>query len=132
MGLSLTGRNIIGPTTFMPVDFTLEAHEDGAQTVWVGETEPMHGLQVMTGFTLRPDRAALEIASRVYNGNATPRHFLWWANPAVKGGEGHQSVFPPDVTAVFDHGQTGRLRFPHRHRHLLQSGLLRRSGHFSL
>ncbi|EHV59000.1 hypothetical protein AB91_3222 [Escherichia coli 2-460-02_S3_C1] len=74
------------PTTFMPVDFTLEAHEDGAQTVWVGETEPMHGLQVMTGFTLRPDRAALEIASRVYNGNATPRHFLWWANPAVKGG----------------------------------------------
>ncbi|EFL5758495.1 DUF5107 domain-containing protein [Escherichia coli] len=23
------------PTTFMPVDFTLEAHEDGAQTVWV-------------------------------------------------------------------------------------------------
>ncbi|MGU0015895.1 DUF5107 domain-containing protein [Escherichia coli] len=80
------------PTTFMPVDFTLEAHEDGAQTVWVGETEPMHGLQVMTGFTLRPERAALEIASRVYNGNATPRHFLWWANPAVKG-EGHQSVF---------------------------------------
>ncbi|HAX7588837.1 TPA: DUF5107 domain-containing protein [Escherichia coli] len=79
------------PTTFMPVDFTLEAHDDGAQTVWVGETEPMHGLQVMTGFTLRPDRAALEIASRVYNGNATPRHFLWWANPAVKGGEGHQS-----------------------------------------
>ncbi len=30
---------------------------------------------------LRPERAALEIASRVYNGNATPRHFLWWAQP---------------------------------------------------
>lgn len=100
------------PTTFMPVDFTLEAHGDGAQTVWVGETEPMHGLQVMTGFTLRPDRAALEIASRVYNGNATPRHFLWWANPAVKGGEGHQSVFPPDVTAVFDHGKRAVSAFP--------------------
>jgi hypothetical protein len=39
----------------------------------------------MTGFTLRPNRAALEIGSRVYNANATPRHFLWWANPAVKG-----------------------------------------------
>ncbi len=80
------------PTTFMPVDFTLEAHEDGAQTVWVGETEPMHGLQVMTGFTLRPERAALEIASRVYNGNATPRHFLWWANPAVKGGRASERL----------------------------------------
>lgn len=100
------------PTTFMPVDFTLEAHDDGAQTVWVGETEPMHGLQVMTGFTLRPHRAALEIGSRVYNGNATPRHFLWWANPAVKGGDGHQSVFPPDVTAVFDHGKRAVSAFP--------------------
>jgi len=100
------------PTTFMPVDFTIEAHEDGAQTVWVGETEPMHGLQVMTGFTLRPDRAALEIGSRVYNGNTTPRHFLWWANPAVKGGDGHQSVFPPDVTAVFDHGKRAVSAFP--------------------
>lgn len=72
----------------------------------------MHGLQVMTGFTLRPDRAALEIGSRVYNGNATPRHFLWWANPAVKGGDGHQSVFPPDVTAVFDHGKRAVSAFP--------------------
>lgn len=100
------------PTTFMPVDFTIEAHDDGAQTVWVGETEPMHGLQVMTGFTLRPERAALEIGSRVYNGNTTPRHFLWWANPAVKGGDGHQSVFPPDVTAVFDHGKRAVSAFP--------------------
>ncbi len=100
------------PTTYMPVDFTIEAHDDGAQTVWVGETEPMHGLQVMTGFTLRPDRAALEIGSRVYNANVTPRHFLWWANPAVKGGEGHQSVFPPDVTAVFDHGKRAVSAFP--------------------
>ncbi|MGG5838336.1 DUF5107 domain-containing protein [Huaxiibacter chinensis] len=100
------------PTTFMPVDFTLSTGEDGSQTVWVGETEPMHGLQVMTGFTLHPDRAALEIASRVYNGNATPRHFLWWANPAVKGGDDHQSVFPPDVTAVFDHGKRAVSAFP--------------------
>ncbi|WP_434737160.1 DUF5107 domain-containing protein [Escherichia coli] len=43
VGLSLTGRNIIARPPLCPVDFTLEAHEDGAQTVWVGETEPMHG-----------------------------------------------------------------------------------------
>lgn len=100
------------PTTYMPVDFSLVENDDGSKTVWVGETEPMHGLQVMTGFTLRPERAALEIGSRVYNSNATPRHFLWWANPAVKGGEGHQSVFPPDVTAVFDHGKRAVSAFP--------------------
>ncbi|STE84401.1 TPR repeat-containing protein [Escherichia coli] len=86
--MSLTGRNTIARPPLCPLISPSKAHEDGAQTVWVGETEPMHGLQVMTGFTLRPERAALEIASRVYNGNATPRHFLWWANPAVKGGKG--------------------------------------------
>lgn len=88
------------PTTFMPVDFTQQQGEQGEYTVWMGEVEPMRGLQVMTGFTLYPDRALIEITGKVFNGNATPRHFLWWANPAVKGGDDHQSVFPPDVTAV--------------------------------
>lgn len=100
------------PTTFMPVDFTIQEKDNGAQTVWMGETEPMRGLQVMTGFTLYPDRALIEITGKVFNGNATPRHFLWWANPAVKGGDAHQSVFPPDVTAVFDHGKRDVSAFP--------------------
>lgn len=100
------------PTTFKPVDFTLQAEENGAQTVWMGEVEPMRGLQVMTGFRLYPDRALIEITGKVFNGNATPRHFLWWANPAVKGGDAHQSVFPPDVTAVFDHGKRDVSAFP--------------------
>ncbi len=73
------------PTTFMPVDFTLEAHDDGAQTVWVGETEPMHGLQVMTvsPCALTGRRWKSPVASIT----ATPRRVisLWWANPAVKG-----------------------------------------------
>ncbi|MDM2928440.1 DUF5107 domain-containing protein [Citrobacter sp. Cm046] len=100
------------PTTFMPVDFTQQQGEQGEYTVWMGEVEPMRGLQVMTGFTLYPDRALIEITGKVFNGNATPRHFLWWANPAVKGGDDHQSVFPPDVTAVFDHGKRDVSAFP--------------------
>lgn len=100
------------PTTFMPVDVTIQQQDGGAQTVWLGEAEPMRGLQVMTGFTLYPDRALIEITGKVFNGNATPRHFLWWANPAVKGGDDHQSVFPPDVTAVFDHGKRAVSAFP--------------------
>ncbi|WP_446029914.1 DUF5107 domain-containing protein [Lelliottia amnigena] len=103
------------PTTFMPVDFTIQSADTGAQTVWMGEAEPMRGLQVMTGFTLYPDRALIEITGKVFNPNATPRHFLWWANPAVKGGDDHQSVFPPDVTAVFDHGKRDVSAFPIAH-----------------
>ncbi len=64
------------PTTFMPVDFTQQQGEHGEYTVWMGEVEPMRGLQVMTGFTLYPDRALIEITGKVFNGNATPRHFF--------------------------------------------------------
>lgn len=100
------------PTTFMPVDVTISQQDDGSKTVWLGEVEPMRGLQVMTGFTLYPQKALIEIKGKVFNGNATPRHFLWWANPAVKGGDDHQSVFPPDVTAVYDHGKRDVSAFP--------------------
>lgn len=58
--------------------------------------------------TLRPDRAALEIASRVYNGNAAS--FLVVGQPGERGR--YQSVFPPDVTAVFDHGKRAVSAFP--------------------
>lgn len=100
------------PTTFMPVDVTFSHQDDGSKTVWLGEVEPMRGLQVMTGFRLYPQKALIEITGKVFNGNPTPRHFLWWANPAVKGGDDHQSVFPPDVTAVYDHGKRDVSAFP--------------------
>lgn len=103
------------PTTFMPVDVNIQSGNNGEQTVWLGEVEAMRGLQIMAGFTLYPDRALVEIAGKVFNGNATPRHFLWWANPAVKGGDDHQSIFPPDVTAVFDHGKRAVSAFPIAH-----------------
>ena len=103
------------PTTFMPVDFNIRENTDGSASIFVGEKEPMHGLTITTEFTLYPKKALLEIKSRVYNGNATPRSFLWWSNPAVKGGDQHQSIFPPDVTAVFDHGKRAVIDFPIAH-----------------
>lgn len=100
------------PTTYMPTDFTIEHHDDGAATVWIGEVEHMYGLQIMAGFKLYPNKALIEITGKVYNGNETPRQFLWWSNPAVKGGDDHQSIFPPDVTAVYDHGKRDVSKFP--------------------
>lgn len=103
------------PTTFMNVDYSIKENDDNSVTVFVGETEPMHGLTITTAFTVFEDKALLQIKSKVYNGNDTPRTFLWWSNPAVKGGDGHQSVFPPDVTAVFDHGKRAVIDFPIAH-----------------
>ena len=85
----------------------------------------------MHGFTLYPDRAYLEIHVRLYNRTAEPQTFLWWANPAVHVNDDYQSVFPPDVHAVMDHGKRDVSSFPDRHRHLLQGELRARHRHLA-
>ncbi|SDL97049.1 DUF5107 domain-containing protein [Siphonobacter aquaeclarae] len=100
------------PSTFSPVDFSVEEHADGSKTVWVSETEIMFRTKGMAGFTLYPDKAYLEIRGRLYNPTPFSQTFLWWANPAVKVNDDYQSVFPPDVFAVFDHGKRDVSDFP--------------------
>ncbi|TKK64552.1 DUF5107 domain-containing protein [Ilyomonas limi] len=100
------------PSTFSPVDFSIEAFEDGSKTVWVSETEVMFRTKGMAGFTLYKDKAYLEIKGQLFNGTSFPQTFLWWANPAVKVNDEYQSVFPPDVYAVFDHGKRDVSDFP--------------------
>ncbi len=100
------------PSTYDIVDVTTEEHDDGSATVWVGETERMFHTKCTAGFTLYPDRAYLEITARLYNPTDRPQTFLWWANPAVAVNDDTQSVFPPDVTAVYDHGKRDVSKFP--------------------
>ncbi|MGM9735579.1 MAG: DUF5107 domain-containing protein, partial [Candidatus Cryptobacteroides sp.] len=100
------------PSTYMPVDCTIEESEDGSVTVWVNEMERMFHQKGMAGFTLRPGCAYLEIKGRLSNRTGMPQTFLWWANPAVAVNEHYQSVFPPDINAVFDHGKRAVSSFP--------------------
>lgn len=100
------------PSTFMPVDCEIEENADGSVTVWCGERERMFHQKGMAGFTLRPGCAYLEIKGVLYNPTEVPQTFLWWANPAVKVNDAYQSVFPPDVNAVFDHGKRAVSTFP--------------------
>ena len=100
------------PSTFMPVDCTIVENEDGSIAVWVNEMERMFHQKGMAGFTLRPGCAYLEIQGRVSNRTNLPQTFLWWANPAVEVNDAYQSVFPPDVNAVFDHGKRAVSSFP--------------------
>jgi tetratricopeptide (TPR) repeat protein len=100
------------PSTYMPVDSTIVENEDGSVTVWVNEMERMFHQKGMAGFTLRPGCAYLEIQGRVSNRTPLPQTFLWWANPAVEVNDDYQSVFPPDVNAVFDHGKRAVSSFP--------------------
>ena len=100
------------PSTFLPVDSTIEENADGSVTVWVNEMERMFHQKGMAGFTLRPGCAYLEIQGRVSNRTPLPQTFLWWANPAVEVNDHYQSVFPPDINAVFDHGKRAVSSFP--------------------
>lgn len=100
------------PTTFAPIDFSVEENGDGSKTIWVNEVEQMFRTKGMAGFTVYPDKAYLEIKVRFYNRSSFPQTFLWWANPAVKVNDHYQSVFPPDVHAVYDHGKRDVSDFP--------------------
>ncbi len=100
------------PTTYMPVDTCIEENADGSVSVWVSEMEKMFHQKGMAGFTLRPGCAYLEIKGRLYNRTDVPQTFLWWANPAVEVNDEYQSVFPPDINAVFDHGKRAVSSFP--------------------
>ncbi|NMN01097.1 tetratricopeptide repeat protein [Bifidobacterium sp. DSM 109958] len=100
------------PTTFLPVDCTIEELEDGGRAVLCHDTDQMYGTQAVTRIALRPGRAVIEITAELYNGTPLPQTFLWWANPAVPVNEHTKTVMPPDVTAVMDHGKRDVSRYP--------------------
>ena len=100
------------PGTFEPVDYCIKVNDDGSKTVWINELEIMTRTKGMAGFTLYPGRAYLEISGKLFNRTTLPQSFLWWANPAVKVNDYYQSIFPPDVYAVFDHGKRDVSGFP--------------------
>lgn len=100
------------PSTYLPTDYYIEEYADGSKTVWCNEVERMFRTKGMTGFTLYPGKAYIEIKAKVYNRTPFPQTFLWWANPAVVVNKDYYSVFPPDVNAVFDHGKRDVSSFP--------------------
>ena len=100
------------PTTFSPVDYLLIENPDGSKTCRVSDVDQMYGTKGETSFTLYPGKAYIEIKGQLYNRTSTPQTFLWWANPAVPVNDHTQSIFPPDVHAVMDHGKRDVLRFP--------------------
>lgn len=100
------------PSTFDPVNYTYRKNNDGSATIVVSEIENMFHTKGETEFTLYPDKAYLELKNHLYNRTGTKQTFLWWANPAVAVNDNYRSIFPPDVTAVMDHGKRDVSTFP--------------------
>ncbi len=100
------------PTTYLPVDYLISDNPDGSASVLLHDVDQMYGTKGIAKISLYPGKAYIEITGQLYNRTAMPQTFLWWANPAVPVNENTQSVFPPDVHAVMDHGKRDVSRFP--------------------
>ena len=100
------------PSTFDEVNYTYRENPDGSATIVVSEIENMFHTKGETEFTLYPDKAYLELKNHLFNRTNTKQTFLWWANPAVAVNDNYRSIFPPDVTAVMDHGKRDVSTFP--------------------
>ncbi|MBQ8987831.1 MAG: DUF5107 domain-containing protein, partial [Lachnospiraceae bacterium] len=100
------------PTTYSPVDHEIRQNPDGSCSVITGDVDQMYGTKEITTFTLYPDRSYIEVRGQLYNRTPMPQTFLWWANPAVPVNDYTQSIFPPDVHSVYDHGKRAVSRFP--------------------
>lgn len=100
------------PTTFSPTDYIIGENEDGSCYVMIHDVDQMYGTKGIMKFTLYPGKAYIEITGQLYNRTSLPQTFLWWANPAVAVNDYTQSIFPPDVHAVMDHGKRDVSKFP--------------------
>jgi tetratricopeptide (TPR) repeat protein len=100
------------PSTFLPVDHSIEQHADGGCTVWLSEHEPMNRMKGMVGICLHPGKSIVEAKVRLYNRTPYIQTFLWWANVGVHVHDQYQSFFPPDVTFVADHARRAMSSFP--------------------
>ncbi|MFC3493648.1 DUF5107 domain-containing protein [Glycomyces rhizosphaerae] len=100
------------PATHLPVEFRIEAEDDGAVTVWCSDHDPFARMQGMHGIRLRPASALIELRGRLVNRSDDVQTFLWWANVAAEAGEDYQSFFPTDVRVVADHAKRATTAFP--------------------
>ncbi len=91
------------PSTFMPVNFSIETEADGTVITWLSECDPTDRTSSTVGIVLHPDAAFFE--TRIQVNNCTPiRHsFLMWQNAAVPVNDDYQFIFPPDVNYVNNH-----------------------------
>ncbi len=102
-------------TTFMPVDYTLEEHEDGSKTIWFGETEWRHRMRWIIGITMFPGKSFFETKIKIYNRTPHTHSFLYWANVATHVNEDYQVFFPPSTDFGADHHKTDFTHWPVSH-----------------
>jgi tetratricopeptide (TPR) repeat protein len=99
-------------STYLPVDYTTSENADGSKTIWVGESEPRHGMRWTIGVTLHPGKSYFEVEGRIHNASPLTHTFLYWANVAAHTNENYQTIFPPSAQVATYHSKTSFTRWP--------------------
>jgi tetratricopeptide (TPR) repeat protein len=100
------------PSTYMPVDVSIEEETNGTVIVWMSENEPLNRMKGMVGVSLAPGEARFDTRIKLYNGTPERHSFLWWENAAVPVNQQYRLVFPPDVHYVQFHYRKNVTTYP--------------------
>lgn len=99
-------------STFLPLDYTTTENEDGSKTIWVGESEPRHGMRWTIGVTAFPGKSYFRAEGSIYNASPFTHSILNWANVAAHANENYQTIFPPSAQVATFHSKTVFSHWP--------------------
>jgi tetratricopeptide (TPR) repeat protein len=98
--------------SFMPMDYTIVEHADGAKTIWLSELELRQRMHFTVGITVYPGKSYFEATIKPFNRTPLVQSFLYWANPAVHAGPAYQVMFPPSTEWATYHSKNDFARWP--------------------
>ncbi|MDO8951288.1 MAG: DUF5107 domain-containing protein [Draconibacterium sp.] len=99
-------------STYLPLDYTTTVNEDGSKTIWVGESEPRHGMRWTIGVSVFPGKSYFKAEGRIHNSSPFTHSMLNWANVATHTNENYQTIFPPSAQIATFHSKTAFTRWP--------------------
>lgn len=99
-------------TSFLPMQYKIEANADGSKTVWIGELELRDRMEWVVGVTVRPGKSYFEAAFRMINRTPVPASMLSFSNVAVHVNDTYQVIFPPSTQFVTYHGKRDFTTWP--------------------
>lgn len=99
-------------STYLPIDYTTTVNADSSKTIWVGESEPRHGMRWTIGITAFPGKSYFRAEGRIYNSTPFTHSMLNWANVAAHTNENYQTIFPPSAQVATFHSKTVFSHWP--------------------
>lgn len=99
-------------STMLPVDYSTTENEDGSKTIFIGETEPRHGMRWTIAITVFPGKSYFQAEVALYNPTPFTNSFLFWANVAAHTNDNYQVIFPPSVTKATFHSKNDFTYWP--------------------